>query len=214
MIRKAVEYFLDISFLSLNRCILCDRTFKPENQGYVCGQCLLNLNRSEINVKSIKYVKHYRVFGRYAEGWGEIIRLLKFRGVKPFAEFIGKRIRHDLGDYINFVKPDIFTFVPVHILRYWIRGLDHNKCILESTNIGFEEILVRTRWKRPLVLYDKERRREIIKGSFDLIRGVSVYNLRILIFDDVITTGSTAFTISEMLISKGAREVYWYFVAG
>ncbi len=214
MVRKALELFFDFSLLSENRCHLCGKLFKPETQGYICTSCLNNLKRSEVDIRPLKYVKYYRIFGRYGEGWGEVIRLLKFKGVKPFAEFIAGKVKYDLGEYINFVKPDIITFVPVHLLRFWKRGIDHNREILINAGVDFKDILVRTRWRKPLVFYDREIREEVVKGSFGFREGVSVEGRRILVFDDVITTGATARTVSGMLLSRGAREVYWYFVAG
>ncbi len=214
MIREVLEFFFDISMLSENKCSLCKKIFVPSIQGYVCEGCLNGIKRAEIDIRPLKYVKHYRIFGRYKEGWGEIIRLLKFKRVKPFARFIAEKIRYDLIDYMEFLKPDMVTFVPIHLIRFWLRGIDHNKEILLRAGIDFRDILVRTRWQKPLVFYDIEKRMDVIKGSFDLKRGIYIEGMRILIFDDVITTGATASTVSEMLISKGAKEVYWYFIAG
>ncbi len=212
MVKKAVEFLFDICFLSENLCSLCGNRFKPILQGYVCDECIRNLKRSEVSVKPVKYVKHYRIYGRYGEGWGEIIRLFKFKRVMPLADVIAKKIKYDFEEYIDFVKPDVITFVPVHLLRYWVRGMDHNEEILKRVGIKFEDLLVRVRWRKPLVFFDKEKRKEIVKNSFSLKKNPDCG--RILVFDDVITTGATARTVSELLYYAGVKEIYWYFVAG
>jgi len=212
VVNRLAKFIFDLCFLSENVCILCGRKFTPSLQGYVCDNCIKNLRRSEITVKPIKYVKHYRVFGKYGEGWGDIIRLFKFRRVIPFADVIAHKIKYDFYEYTEFVRPDIITFVPVHFARYWIRGMDHNEEIMKRLNIDYKDVLVRVRWRKPLVTFDKKKREEIIRNSFALR-----YNLkckRILIFDDVITTGATARTVSELLHLAGVGEIYWYFVAG
>ncbi len=212
MVKEAVEFIFNICFLSENLCSLCGKKFKPILQGYICDECIRNLRKADVPVKPIKYVKHYRIYGRYGEGWGEIIRLFKFKRVMPLADIIARKIKYDFEEYLDFVKPEVITFVPVHLLRYWARGMDHNEEILKRTGVEFEDLLVRVRWRKPLVFFDKKKRREIIRNSFSLRKNPDC--VRILIFDDVITTGATARTVSELLYSAGVKEIYWYFVAG
>ena len=53
----------------------------------------------------------------------------------------------------------------------------------------------------------KEERRENIKGAFKIINSNLVYKKRILLIDDVMTTGSTINECKRVLIEAGASEV-------
>ena len=64
--------------------------------------------------------------------------------------------------------------------------------------------LVRTRYTRPQVELSGSERAENVRGAFNLIRPAEVYEKRILLIDDVFTTGATMNECAKVLKNAGA----------
>ena len=69
------------------------------------------------------------------------------------------------------------------------------------------QVLQRVRWTKPQINLSADDRRENVKGAFALADSVAVAGKRVLILDDVITTGSTVEECSRMLKRAGAVDV-------
>ncbi len=208
---------IDLLGVAENTCEVCGLEFSPEEQGYICNSCLEEIKRNyPIEKKDLSFISDYFVFARYEGVLKEVLRLYKFKSVKPFSKILAEKIRDSFFNYCEEIKPDLITYVPVHIFRYWSRGFDHNREILKALNVSFENILIRVKHSKPLAnIKGKEKRLKAVKGAYkvrkskiDLIEGK-----KILIFDDIITTGSTAESVSEELMSLGADSVYFFFMA-
>jgi len=66
-----------------------------------------------------------------------------------------------------------------------------------------------------LASYGKDKRSEVLKGAYRVKRERvdGIEGKKILVFDDILTTGTTCRSIAELLLSLGADEVLFYFVA-
>ena len=142
----------------------------------------------------------YEFFTKYEGVARELILLYKFHSVKPFAKVIADKIKGDFRNFLQEVKPDLITYVPVHLFRWWNRGYDHN-----------EEVLKRVKYSRPLARYKKEKREKLLKSAYKVIEPREVHGKSVLVYDDILTTGSTAREVAQTLKSAGATEVYFYF---
>lgn len=209
--------FLKVLGVTEEVCVVCGATVEDPLQGYVCGNCIARIrqDKSIHPDRRLPRVQGFRVFSRYEGVLGEVIRLVKFRRVLPLARKLGEVIAEDIREYTNRISPDLITFVPVHILRKWSRGFDQNREILKGAGMEFEETLVRVKYSRPLALFDRRERQKAVRGAFKVRRDKlkKVRGAKVLVFDDVITTGSTAVSVAEILIGAGAVSVYFYFVA-
>ncbi len=165
--------------------------------------------------RSLPCITTYRVFGKYEGLLAHLLRLIKFRSVKPLAEELGRSIDKHLKEFMEEVQPDIITFIPVHPFRYWRRGFDHNREILSAAGIDFSSVLFRRKHSRPLAGLSKEERFKVVKDSFGVKEEFidSVHGKRVLLFDDVVTSGATSTTVAELLLSLGVKDVFFYFLA-
>ncbi len=202
--------------LTESSCRVCGREFEPKAQGYICGLCFEGMRPSHpLTYERLDYVSSYKVFGLYDGVLAEAIKLIKFRSVKPLALEVGKRIREDLVSYMGEVEPDVLTFVPLHSFRLWNRGFNHNVEILKGASVEFEDILLRVRYSRPLAVYGREKRAEVVRDAFSVRKGWvdGVEGKKVLVFNDVLTTGATSRSVAELLLSLGASEVFFYFLS-
>ncbi len=207
-----------LSLLGLleSRCSLCGLEFSGIDQGYVCESCLADIRpQHPVEYSQLEWINSYRVFGRYEGALSEVIRLVKFRSVRPLAHRLGDIVKGHLRDFIEEKGPDIITWVPLHPFRLWRRGFDHNFEILRGAGVQGKSLLVRVRYSRPLAPFGREERLRRVRGAFRVRREMvdEIEGKRILVFDDVLTTGATATSIAEHLMSLGAEEVHFYFLA-
>jgi predicted amidophosphoribosyltransferase len=69
-------------------------------------------------------------------------------------------------------------------------------------------VLDRIRYTTTQTQFDRHERMENLKGAFRLRRGCDVQGLRMLLVDDVLTTGSTLSECASVLKRAGARSVH------
>ena len=207
---------LSLSGLSESRCSICGIEFSGEDQGYICPDCLGDIKpHYPFEHTRLEWISSYRVFGRYEGVLAEVIKLIKFRRVKPLASSLGRIVKKHMEEYIKETEPDVITWVPLHPFRLWNRGFDHNREILKGVGVGAEDILIRVRYSRPLASLGREERAKKVRNAFRIKKEFidAIGGKRILVFDDVLTTGATASSVAEGLLSLGAEEIIFYFLA-
>ena len=207
---------IDLLRLTERECITCGKKTDFSGQGYVCDECLNTLKPYHpMDYTPLEWVSSYRVFGRYEGVLSDCIKALKFKSVKPLAKVLGRAMRSHLEEFLKDIEPDLLTYVPVHWRRRWSRGFDHNLEILNGAGIEAQRLLIRVKHSKPLAQMGKGSREKAVKDAFrvpkDLIEEVE--GKVIFVFDDILTTGSTAKSVAETLMSLGALRVHFYFLA-
>ncbi len=106
----------------------------------------------------------------------------------------------------------LFVPVPLHRGRLWSRGYNQSVLIAaqleERTSIPLlRDGLKRVRKTRPLKGMNIRQRSLEVRGAFKVARPDAVKGRRIILIDDVLTTGSTAEACAKALLKAGAREV-------
>ena len=108
-------------------------------------------------------------------------------------------------------EADIIIPVPL----FWWKRMQrtYNQAVLLSRAISDEcgipqvEILQRIRYTRTQTRLDDAARRKNVAGAFSVKKG-AIQDKRILLIDDVMTTGATMNECARVLKAAGAREVY------
>jgi ComF family protein len=114
---------------------------------------------------------------------------------------------------------DLITFIPLHRRRQNWRGFNQAEKLAEKlgslTRIPLTSTLARTKYTRPLVGAEsvKERRKEI-NQAFNLLPGVDLKDKRLVLVDDVYTSGATMLEAARVLKLAGARSVWSWTLAG
>jgi ComF family protein len=109
---------------------------------------------------------------------------------------------------------DVMVPVPLHRLRLWTRRFNQSAFLAlklsEMSGKPFRsDILLRARATPPQVGLDAAARRKNVKGAFSVApaQGMAVAGRRVLLIDDVMTTGATANACASALRQAGASEV-------
>ncbi len=109
-------------------------------------------------------------------------------------------------------QADMLVPVPMHPLRKWLRGFNHTELLAayvsNATKIPYSSrLLYKTRFStEQKSIMDAAERRRNIRGSF--VCDPIVKGMRIVLIDDVFTTGATAYECAKVLKQAGARKVY------
>lgn len=161
--------------------------------------------------------------------------------VKPLAERMGKALKENIqlpiinnqsnsnnqnkkieklkiGHLLDVGYCDlVITFVPMHNSRKATRGYNHAellaKQIGKNLNICVRDLLIKkTKTRRQAELSGSARRKNL-SGSFLLKSDTCIKNCKIIIVDDVTTTGSTLNECAGVLRKAGAKEIWGLVVA-
>lgn len=147
-------------------------------------------------------------FGFYEGNLRGLIHLYKYSGMKPLGRTLAHLMHRALPVDESF---DAIVPVPLHWRRKWERGF--NQAEVLGRHLG--------EWRRTPVLNALRReratatqatlavagRRKNVAGAFCLRRGADVAGKRVLLIDDVMTTGATAGVCASVLKRGGAKTV-------
>jgi ComF family protein len=173
-------------------------------------------------------------YGSYAGGLRELIHLLKYNGVRPAANVLGRtlaevftalepdleqaRLEHGLFDQASvLVIP-----VPLYKTKRRERGFNQAELVARAAlkvvpahgRLQFApELLQRTRDTQSQIGLTSNQRRENLRGAFAVTRAPEVTGRAVILVDDVYTTGTTATECSRVLRRAGARQVWVATVA-
>jgi ComF family protein len=153
-------------------------------------------------------------FGSYESGLRRLIHLFKYDGIRPLAAPLGKLLSRALPRDQEF---DAVAAMPMHWRRRWRRGFNQAELLAKEIARRIGKPLVSPVRKRKNTsgqagLTSAARRRNV-SGAFvargpDIVRGQ-----RILLVDDVLTTGATAASCAAAMRRAGAASVTLLTVA-
>jgi ComF family protein len=145
-------------------------------------------------------------YGAYEGTLRKLIHLFKYSGMRRLAQPLGGLLADALPRDRQF---DLVTAVPLHWRRQWQRGFNQSellgKAMARARGIPAMKLLRRGSATRAQAGLSNAQRRENVTGAFRARRRVN--GLRILLVDDVMTTGATAGACAGALKKAGAKSV-------
>jgi ComF family protein len=159
-----------------------------------------------------------RSYGAYDRPLVEAILLLKWERMEPlgvwFAERLAEVVRRESGT----LAADIVVPVPLHKDRERQRGYNQAGLISKplARKLGLPHkavLLMRTRPRPHKQILSLEERWESVRGAFATRPGSQVDSKRVLLVDDVLTTGATLDACARALLESGAKSVIGLTVA-
>ncbi len=194
-------------YISEPRCKCCSKPIEEEEQEY-CSDC---------NRKQFHYNRGFAVWV-YNDAMKNSIAAFKYQSKKEYSTFyIHEMLRH-YRKAIQGLSIDAILPVPIHRSKYLERG--YNQAELLAKGIGkelklpvYSKLLIRNKKTLPQKNLSDRERFENLSHAFEMRVEDLKIDLKsikkVLLVDDIYTTGSTVEACSILLKSHGIEEVYF-----
>ena len=199
-------------------CTQCGIQFKSmAGEDHLCGQC----------ISAEKPFISARACGQHAGALMKLIHAYKYSGNtalgRPFGTLLHIHfLKHYAQTQIDFIIP-----VPLHKRKLRKRGFDQVAYMLyhwpwlktggqrrtDNGSVLADKLLIRVKNTDTQTGLDRKKRAENIKNAFAVTDTDKIRNSRILLIDDVYTTGATLEECALALKRAGASEVYFLTLA-
>lgn len=213
-LKTFINCIIGLIYCGAESCILCNEY----SEDAICEGCKPTLKSYNLSYVIGEKNEEYKCFsiGYYSYGVKKLI--LKFKYEKSFlagdvlAQLVSNFILKEIKD-----KVDILTFVPSSKKALRERGFNQCEVICSNvsrlTNIPYKSLLKKLKETKDQIGLSTLERWNNIANSFTYENIDHIRNQKILLIDDVLTTGATAFHCAKMLKSHGAKEIYILTVA-
>lgn len=201
IIRTLWEGLIEVVYPRENYCIIC----KTEDCFGICDIC-----KKSVKTINDSYQDEIISYGYYGGVLKDLI--LKFKYKSNFTA--GDILTEFLEEYIikNFEYKDyIITYIPLSKKSKKARGF--NQCeyiakkIAGDLSIEVLEVLIKLKETKEQKKLKKDDRYENIKNAFEVKKGINVRSFRIILIDDVTTTGATLQEACKLLKKFGVKEI-------
>lgn len=207
---RFVSMLLDLFFPP--RCAFCGKILKTGERG-MCAHCQEALpwlagSQAEQTLEFISLcVSPLRYQG---EVRGSIHRY-KFKGLKGYAELYGSLVAQCVKDHLP-GEYDLISWVPLSEKRRRERGYDQAFLLAQATALALDDAAAETLRKARHTnaqsgLEGESARRANVLGAYEVFEPELVEGKRILLIDDVVTTGATLSECARILLTAGAKAV-------
>jgi ComF family protein len=219
-LKRTLRYFLIAlrDFIFPPVCLGC--TEHETGHGLVCPQCLEQLERAPLPsnaLPALQPVIHLRALGHYRPPFSNLVHELKYRNRRSLAPVLGKSLAGLLMSDGMLRNAELLVPVPLHPARLRERGYNQSQLLAEqiaqASRIPAADSLRRVRNTRAQVRLDDDARQKNMAGAFALRPGAAVAGKKVILIDDVATTGATLSSAAQALKDAGAREVLALVVA-
>jgi ComF family protein len=185
-------------------CASCGLPFQnyESDRAHLCSECIL----------SPPPYAGARAFGYYTAELSRIVQGLKFNGRQNLAGLLSPLMTTVFFECWSRSEFDLVVPVPLHPKRRRERGFNQAallaRGIARQIAVPFaENVLARTRNTSPQVGLTDANRMRNVRGAFRCFKSEEVDSRRVLLIDDVMTTGATAASAADALMAAGAHRV-------
>jgi len=232
-----------VSVLFPGPCRICACTLTNASRIPVCESCLAGFERiaepmclrcgrpfeSDVALEAIEpkcrlcrldfyAFDRARSFATYDDALSEAIVLLKYERVERLGDWFAERLAEIAGRAPADWRADVVVPVPLHRERRRERGYNQAELIARPLarrlklplNPG---ILLRTKPRPAQLVLSRTEHWKSVRGAYATAGGARVDNLRVLLVDDVLTTGATLDACARALKKAGAAAVLGLTVA-
>ncbi len=228
-----------LNFLFPPSCIICGN--KAPN--YICKKCEkrfekyrkyneidnIKILKNKLNINKIMPEQYYLINNQKFY-WDKLVYCFEYKGIvrkyileykfgdKPYiSNFFAYELLKSKKVYEILKFCDIIIPVPLDNKKKKQRGYNQSelitKILSEKSRLNYENILLKVRHTKTQSLLENLERKKNVENAFCIKNPELVKNKKVIIFDDIYTTGATANEISKILKEAGARNVYILVIA-
>ena len=190
---KLLAWLLDLLYPP--KCVICGKLL--EKQGPVCPRCLDSLPEYDGAAPQVRFTEAGAVSFYYEGTLRESFLRFKFGGAAHYA-----------------ARFDTLTWAPVSRRRRRSRGYDQSELLCReiAKRLGLEPVRLLRKTRNPpaqSTMADPAGRRANVSGAYEPERAARLDGRRVLLIDDIVTTGATLAECSRVLRTAGASDVVY-----
>ncbi len=192
-----------VSFTTPPLCTSCGFPFTiTQGADHLCEECILASHPFSVA----------RSLGIYEGALLDAIHLFKYHGKISVGEALGRMMAQTPYDSLAIGDYSLIIPVPLHPKRLRERGFNQSLVLARQVSKRFSIpldflALRRTLHTEAQVKLSGRKRRTNVRGAFEVKARNRIQGHKIVLIDDVYTTGSTAAECSKVLVQSGAKEV-------
>jgi len=193
------------------RCILCGKLLQ-DSETDLCRCCREETPEYPAGKRKPQFLDSFVAVWYYEENPRRSLLRYKFGGRQSYADAYGRLLAMRLlREYPEGF--DCLTWVPVSRLRRITRGYDQVELLAKATarELGWEAVSTLDKFRhnrQQSGITGAAQRRANVLGVYRIRDPETVQGKRILLLDDILTTGATAGECARVLLTAGAREVH------
>ena len=199
------------------KCVLCGKVLEEQETDF-CGNCRIEAPVCPVNGrKKLPFLDSWLGVWYYEGSVRDSLLRYKFRGRRSYAKVYGRVLAMKLQQAYP-EEFDLLTWVPISDLRKFTRGYDQvellAEAVAEELGIPSRPLLKKVRHNKPQsgITGDAQRRANVL-GAYRAVDPQLVKDKKILLLDDIITTGATVSECARVLLTAGAKEIHCGAVA-
>lgn len=231
--RQFGKLFLSLLFPDSGKCLLCGQASNGKDLCDLCQNNLNSLQKQEFCRKCGKIIRINnkndillcqdcflqnhpftiaRAFGAYKGVLKELIHQFKYTGRRSLTNMLANLMIAIIVDDKRFNDVDLIIPVPVSANKLTERRFNQSELlaqrIAEVLKINIDcELLFKVRDTASQSKLKKQERQINLKDAFIIKSADKIKGLKILLVDDILTTGSTVDECCEALLKAGAYDV-------
>ena len=198
------------------KCVLCGCLLEGEETD-LCHHCRIHAPECPITNSRYPYLNKWVALWYYEDVVRRSLLHYKFYGKRSYASVYARLLGMKLMRE-NMLDVDVLTYVPISAKRRRKRGFDQVGLLAEKLGqeIGMTPmpLLKKTR-DNPAQsgISGQAERRANVLGVYEVLQPEQIADKRVLLLDDIVTTGATAAECARVLLTAGAKEVHFAVIA-
>ena len=193
-----------------HKCVLCKKLLTSQETD-LCSHCRIHAPEFPGAKITLSFVAQWTGIWYYKDDVRGSLLRYKFGGRRSYAPAYGRLLAMKL-QRMGWDDADCITWIPISRRRRFRRGFDQSELIARvvAAELGLPLVAAakKIRHTKPQSLMgDAAHRRANILGAYRVTDPAHITGKRVLLIDDIITTGATASECARVLLTAGAKEV-------
>ena len=208
---------MPLSLLFPNKCVLCGEFLRAKETD-LCHKCRTDAPKYTKSKRKIPLIAQWTAVWYYKGDVRQSIHRFKFGNARRYADVYARQMAVAIiqaGFSDNF---DFITWVPISFLRYLKRGYNQSALLAKalSTELGIpaRRLLKKVRHTPAQSgIQGGAQRRANIANAYTITDAEQIRGQKVLIVDDVLTTGATVSECAKTLATGGVSKLYFAAIA-